>query len=257
MPELPDLQVFSRNLTTALTGKKIAAVKITAGAKINVPKTKLQQVLKGQTVDKVERQGKELHFVFTGGNSLAMHLMLHGQLHIFSKRNAEKYTMMAIFFTDESGIALSDFQKAARITLNPEISGVPDALLITTAYLKTILAQSKSVIKKVLMDQKLVAGIGNAYADEIFWQAQLSPFSLASKIPQPQIAKLAAAIKKVLKDAEKQILKADKDIISGEVRDFLKIHNPSKTHSPTGAQIERGTINSRKTYYTAEQVLYE
>ena len=64
-------------------------------------------------------------------------------------------------------------------------------------------------------------------------------------------------IKSVLKDAQKQILKKDPDIISGEVRDFLPIHNSKKTHSPTGGEIISTTVNARVTYYTEEQELFE
>ena len=107
------------------------------------------------------------------------------------------------------------------------------------------------------MDQQVLRGIGNAYADEILWEAGISPFSVSNKIPAEKVKELAKAIKKVLKDAEKQIVKSHPDIITGEVRDFLKIHNAKKKESPTGAAIEHGTVNSRKTYYTKEQELYE
>jgi formamidopyrimidine-DNA glycosylase len=61
----------------------------------------------------------------------------------------------------------------------------------------------------------------------------------------------------VLHDAEKQILATHPDIISGEVRDFLKIHNARKKQSPTGGEIHNKIVSSRKTYYTDEQDLYE
>lgn len=107
------------------------------------------------------------------------------------------------------------------------------------------------------MDQHVIRGIGNAYADEILWQAKISPLSIAQKIPPGKIKTLAAAIKKVLKNAEKKILKSHPYIIGGEIRDFLVVHQPKKTHTPGGAKINRATVNSRKTYYTNEQELYK
>jgi len=68
---------------------------------------------------------------------------------------------------------------------------------------------------------------------------------------------LAKEIKSVLKDAEKQILKINPDIIGGEERSFLKIHNSKKKESPTGGKIYNKMVNSRITYYTDEQELYE
>jgi formamidopyrimidine-DNA glycosylase len=108
-----------------------------------------------------------------------------------------------------------------------------------------------------LLDQHNIRGIGNAYADEILWDAKISPFAVSNKIPEAAIKRLVKSIRSVLKDAEKQILKKDPDIISGEVRDFLPIHNSKKTHSPTGGKIISTTVNSRITYYTEEQELFE
>ena len=108
-----------------------------------------------------------------------------------------------------------------------------------------------------MLDQKNIRGIGNAYTDEILWEAGISPLSICNKIPDNKIKALAKSIKEVLEDAENQIKKAQPDIISGEVRDFLKIHNSKKKESPTGGKIHNKMVNSRITYYTDEQELYE
>lgn len=79
-----------------------------------------------------------------------------------------------------------------------------------------------------MLDQQLIRGIGNAYADEILWDAGISPFSVSGKIPPGKISALAKSIRKVLKAAEKRIIKKHHGIIAGEVRDFLLIHNPDK-----------------------------
>ena len=107
------------------------------------------------------------------------------------------------------------------------------------------------------MDQHVIRGIGNAYADEILWDAGISPFSAGNKIPPEKIKTLVKSIKKVLKDAEKKIKKTHPNLISGEIRDFLVLHHSKLKKSPTGAIIETGEINKRKTYYTNEQVLYK
>ena len=109
----------------------------------------------------------------------------------------------------------------------------------------------------MLLDQKIIKGIGNAYADEILWDAGISPFSVSNKIPADKLKALAASIKTILNNAEKQIKKSHPDIIKGEVRDFLLIHNSKKKTSPGGAQILQKEIGGRKTYYTNEQELYK
>lgn len=129
---------------------------------------------------------------------------------------------------------------------------------LSAAFLQKKLKASKTaLVKNFLMDQKKIKGIGNAYADEILWEAKISPFSKCGAIRETQVADLAKAIKSVLIDAEKHILKHHPDLITGEVRDFLKIHNHHKEKSPTGKPILVEEINGRKTYYTEEQKLYE
>ena len=76
--------------------------------------------------------------------------------------------------------------------------------------------QKRTNIKTFLLDQKNIRGIGNAYADEILWEAGISPLSVCNKIPDKKIKEMAKAISFVLEDAEKQIRKAQPDIISGE-----------------------------------------
>ncbi|MDB5086451.1 MAG: DNA-formamidopyrimidine glycosylase [Mucilaginibacter sp.] len=113
MPELPDLQVFSRNLTTLFKGKKLEKIAVKVAQKLNVPENKLQETLEGQTLTKVIRIGKDLQFEFDNSHVLATHLMLHGQLQLFDKTNDHKFTIVELLFEGDQGLALTDFQKAA------------------------------------------------------------------------------------------------------------------------------------------------
>lgn len=259
MPELPDLQVFSKNLTARLSGKKVKAIAVSNSKKLNVAVKQLKESLEGKVLEHVSRVGKELHFHFKGGDILALHLMLRGQLHLFEHKNDHRFTIIELLFTDDTGIAMTDYQGAATPTLNPEERDTVDALSdeMDFNFLKQTLGKKKSAIKNVLLDQKVIRGIGNAYADEILWEAGISPFSISNKIPDDKIKALAKSIKGVLKSAEKSITKSHPEIISGEVRDFMKIHNSKKTQSPTGAPIMYKVVGARKTYYTDEQEMFE
>ena len=258
MPELPDLQVFSHNLNKLLHGKKVKKVLIEGAKKLNISASSLKSTLVGQVVKKVYREGKELHFKFNKGDVLALHLMLRGKLYLFDSKNEHKYTILEIIFEDDSGLALTDFQGQATPTLNPDNKEAPDALSETINYkfLKEKLSKTRAAIKNLLLDQHVIRGIGNAYADEILWDAGISPFSVSNKIPDAKVKTLAKSIKNVLQDAEKQIRKNHPDIIAGEIRDFLKIHNSKKKESPSGAPI-LVKDGGRKTYYTEEQELFK
>jgi formamidopyrimidine-DNA glycosylase len=256
MPELPDLNVFAKNLDKKLAGKKVAKIKVENKSKLKIPVSELEKEIEGSKLKRIYREGKELHFEFSNGNILGMHLMLKGNLHL---EGNQKHTIAEIHFNDDDVLALTDYQGAANIALNPVVKNSPDALSddVDYKFLKEKLSKKRTSIKTFLLDQNIIRGIGNAYADEILWEAGIHPESVCNKIPDDKIKVLTKEIKAVLKDAEKQILKINPGIISGEERSFLNIHNSKKKESPTGEKIHNKMLNSRITYYTNEQELYK
>ena len=258
MPELPDLQVFAGNLQKALKGKKLTAVEVSSGKKIRMSEAELNKRFKGKTLKQVYREGKQLYFDFGKDALFSMHLMLHGKLLLQPDKDPlPKHTVVAFAFGDQQ-LVLTDFQKMAHITVDPGPQEGMDALSeeLDARWLQERLSGSRSAIKSLLMDQKTIAGIGNAYADEILYEAGIAPQSKSNKIPEAAVRKLAHAIPKVLKAAEKEVRKAHPDIISGEFRDFLSVHNSRKEKSPGGAAIKMEKIGGRSTYYTDEQEVY-
>ncbi|WP_293942696.1 MULTISPECIES: DNA-formamidopyrimidine glycosylase family protein [unclassified Sphingobacterium] len=253
MPELPDLAVFSKNLTKMIQRKVLKSAVIHQKQKIKVSEKDLQ-ALEGKRLDKVYREGKRLFFDFGKDALLALHLMLHGKL-VYSDDPKPKYTLLSLTFQDGKTLSVTDFQQLANVELNPPQADAVDALStkLSPQFLEDLLQSSRSKIKTLLMDQKHIAGIGNAYADEILYEANISPLSVANKIPEKEIKKLAKAIKEVLEQAEKHILKTHPDIISGEVRDFMKVHNSKAVTDAKGNKILQTKIGGRSTYYTEQQ----
>jgi formamidopyrimidine-DNA glycosylase len=259
MPEIPDLEVFSHNLNKRLAGKTIAKVRVLKTKKLNVSAATLKKNLEQKTMRSIYRSGKELFFECKDGTVLGLHLMLHGKLEWFNKKNSHKFTVLELLFDDDTGLAVTDFQGQATPTLNPEMDEAPDALSkqVNAAFLKKQLQQSNKPVKTLLMDQQIIRGLGNAYTDEILYHAGISPMSISNKIPAQKITQLARSIKTVLKNAQKQIRKIDPAIIGGELRDFMVVHHAKKNKTPGGAAIKHKMLNSRKTYYTIEQKLYK
>jgi formamidopyrimidine-DNA glycosylase len=258
MPELPDLQVFSKNLSRHFSGKRLEQLKVVNGAKLKDSPAELKKTLEGAKLKSVCRSGKELRFEFDNDHTLGLHLMLNGELKLFDSENKHSNTIVEFHFLNEKGFAVTDWQGLANVKLDPTDKKGVDALSAELDYkFLSEALQTKTIIKTVLMNQDIIRGIGNAYADEILWEAGVSPFSKSNKIPLDKIKELAKAIKSVLHHAEKQILKKEPDLLSGEVRDFLVIHNSRKTESPTGGKILVKVAGGRKTYYTDEQELFE
>lgn len=257
MPELPDLQVFSANLTKVFGKRKLKSLEIRNATSLKDPVAKLKKAAEGKKLNKVYRSGKELRFDF-GNVILGLHLMLHGNMYITGKSNEVKHLIAEFHFDNDKTLVISDWQGKANIKLDPVDKKGVDALSpeLTVKYLQEKM-RSKAAIKNLITDQDVIRGIGNAYADEILWYAGISPFSISNKIPQNKIKELVKQIKKVLKDAEKQIKKKEPDLITGEVRDFLVIHHPKKKESPAGGKILTKNVGGRRTYYTEEQEVYE
>jgi len=258
MPELPDLQVFAANLTRMLKGKKLHRVAVYHKSKNSSPQSELDQQLTNQKLRSVHREGKQLYFDFGRNAIIAMHLMLHGKLVLVSPEDDPPgHALLAFDFGDQL-LFLTDFQKAANIRLNPPPMQGMDALSgrLRAKWLQEKLSGTKANVKAVITNQEVISGIGNAYADEILYDAGIAPGSRSDKIPPDAVAVLAGSISKVLHEAEQKIREKDPDIIAGEIRDFMAIHNSKKKTSPTGAKILVKKVGGRSTYYTGEQQEY-
>ncbi|MES2268754.1 MAG: DNA-formamidopyrimidine glycosylase family protein [Bacteroidota bacterium] len=257
MPEIPDLNVFKKNLIKQLVGKTLKDVHVLIDRRLKSSEAELQNSLQGHTLSSVERIGKELHFAFDNNHTLGVHLMLHGTMYWFQDKNENRFTIAELLFEDGIGLAITDWQKAVILTLDPAPTKVPDAMDMPADYLLKALNKSSRHIKTVLTDGKTVGGIGNAYVDEILYEAKLSPFSTANKIPENKIVVLIKAIQTVLTNAEKHILHNFPDTITEKERDFLQVHRPKQTLTLAGEEILKAEIDKRKTYYTKDQILFE
>ena len=261
MPELPDLEVFKSNIFSRLTSKRLVSLEVFS-PKITTPKSILEIELIGRDLSCVSRYGKELLFDFADNRIIAAHLMLNGKVSIVSDSGAVekiKSKVFALNFERESVILHDTGNVGTVIRYKPIIGGAPDALGkdFTLDYFIGM-AQRKATtnIKAFLIDQKVVKGIGNAYADEILWSSRISPKSITGQIPGEAMAKLYNAIGKVLSDAVVSIKAIAPDIISGEERSFLNVHSRFKKKTETGFPIIVETIASKTTYFTEEQIAY-
>jgi formamidopyrimidine-DNA glycosylase len=258
MPELPDIEVFSRNLKRMYAGKKLLKIKVVNGQKLKDTSKDLSKALDGKELIDIYRFGKEMRFRFSGDVILGLHLMLTGDLNPFTGKNDLKSTILEFHFEDGSGLALTDRMKNANVKLDPVAKKGIDALDKKLNYKKLKeLLNRKTNIKNVLLDQDSILGIGNGYSDEILWKTRISPFSMAASIPDDKIKELARNIKHVLNEAVKKISAKYPDLVKGEVRDFMKIHSKKLKESPTGATIHMADRGMLKTFYTDEQVLYK
>ena len=258
MPELPDIEVFTKSLNSIFAGKKLLKIKVVNGRKLKDSPSALAKALNGKTLKSIYRSGKEMRFAFTGNTLLGLHLMLTGDIFLIEKNNPHRSTIAEFHFAGGTGMALTDRMGNANIKLQPVDKKGVDALSkeLNYRYLKSAM-QRKTSIKKLLIDQDVIRGIGNSYSDEILWEARISPYSVSSTIPDDKIKELASVIRKVLARETRRIAKKYEGKINVEVKEFLRIHTKLKDKSPTGAPIIIDKNGMMKTYYTKEQVLYK
>ncbi|MCL2300781.1 MAG: hypothetical protein FWC27_11635 [Firmicutes bacterium] len=260
MPELPDLEVYKTNLFNRLTSKRLAGLEVYNPQKVRAPKAAMLEGLAGRELLRIERVGKELLFDFGGNRTLAAHLMLNGTISIVPQEAAGSigFKIFALCFERET-LVFSDMGGLCTIRYMPVPDKTPDAFAASFTleyFLRAAHAKPRMNIKAFLIDQKIVKGIGNAYADEILWAARVSPHSLVGKIPEDSLMALHRAIGSVLHEAVDSIQKISPDIITGEERSFLKVHNKRLKKTETGYPITVERVASKITYYTAEQVAY-
>lgn len=258
MAELPDLTVFAQILTSRFAGKILKQVEVKVAKKLKVPVNELQKAIEGKKLDEVVRYGKTLQFKFSGKQVLGLHLMLRGELELLEKdANLPRHSVMAFHFNSGGGFVVVDILKQATPTLNPVSVSAPDALDISERDFAALLGKRKKIIKEVLMDQKAIRGIGNSYADEILWDARVSPMSIASALPNKVVGTLYHSMTTVLKEAIAVIAKENGDELRGELRDFMKVHGARIEKSPTGAKVKSEKIGGRSAYFTDEQKIYQ
>lgn len=259
MPELPDLQVYSLNLKRKICNKNISSVSLFIPKNCNIDDDNLKTILLGNEITDVYRSGKELFFKLKDENIFSVHLMLHGRFEVCSTEDMEKvkHKILSLTFDDGESFAATDFQKICKITFNPPENMIPDALgkdFTYTYFEETALANSKKNIKAFLIDQNIVRGIGNAYADEILWKANISPESIIGKIPKENLQTVYAAIGMTLENAIDSIQKINPNIIAGEERGFLKVHKKKVTDE--GETVICKKIASKSTYFIEKQQLF-
>jgi formamidopyrimidine-DNA glycosylase len=258
MPELPDLTVFAESLSGLVLNKKISDAVYHKKKRLNVDPEAFAAALRGRKIVGLRRVGKALLFELDSGDSFLVHLMLSGGFKVCSKDEEVPSAVMTVNFEKGESMVLFDPRGLATVTANPKLDGTAvDALDVTKDYLEGLFKKNPEMtIKELLIDQKVIAGIGNAYSDEILYYAKISPKSVVGKIPGKALPQLVSAIHQVLKTATDYLRKNNPGMMSGEVRDHLAVHKPKAKLSPSGAAIISEQVAAKKTYYTEEQILY-
>lgn len=220
MPELPEVETVRRGLAPWVTGKRIKRLEILhpratrSGSKISL------KSVEGARIKDVTRRGKFLWFVLDRELALVGHLGMSGQMLIVPKKTElERHVRIRIDFGDKKReLRFIDQRTFGWMSAEPLIDQegkylpeccshiAPDIFSEEFDKAKVIgeLKRRNIEIKKALLNQEIMSGVGNIYADEALWYARVHPERLSSSLKENELAELLRAVKKVMKSALKQ-----------------------------------------------------
>jgi formamidopyrimidine-DNA glycosylase len=237
MPELPEVEALADHLRRNAVGRTVERVDVASlsACKTFDPPT---AALHGRTVTAAHRWGKYLGMQ-VGDLYLITHLSRAGwlrwsdSLSLAPLRPGKGPIALRVHLGSGQGFDLTEAGTQKRLAVwvvdDPAaVDGIAalgcDALSISAADLGARLAGNSGRIKTVITDQKVIAGIGNAYSDEILHRARLSPFATAAKLTAAQVAALHAAMVSVLGDAVQRSVGLQAATLKGEKRSGLAVH---------------------------------
>ncbi len=209
MPELPEVETIVRDLIAAgLTGRRIQAASVFWDKSIAVPGVDVFiSRMAGATITRIYRRGKYIGLELDNKDTLLIHLRMSGRIvleNAGTPRGKHQHVIMACAGGDE--VRFHDPRKFGRFYLVKDTGDLlgrlgpePLAADFKWQHFKKILKPRKRMIKPLLLDQHMIAGLGNIYADESLWEAGIHPATPSNLLKDNQIKKLHHAIRKVLR----------------------------------------------------------
>lgn len=248
MPELPDVEGYRRNLASSLPGRRIRDVDVRdAGVLRNTTPRTLGRHLKGHRFTDPRRHGKWL-ILPTEGPTLLVHSGMTGRPYYAADDEPEQGLERLVIGLDRGQLRYVDLRKLRGVWLaadDEEAAGVmgeqgPDALGLDLKSFAGALRGRRGALKPTLMDQRVIAGLGNLLTDEICWRAKLNPSRPVRALDDDDVRRLHSAMKQVLRTSVRHGCVPSLPSWLTRVRD-----DPDPTCPRCGARLKRGRIGGR------------
>lgn len=280
MPELPEVETVKRGLSTLIIGKKVASTTHDTPKSFPNDETAVSQFLIGAEIIAVRRRAKVLLIDLSSRYSLMIHLKMTGQL---VYRGDEQFgaghpneslvgelpdlsTRVTIAFSDHSHLFFNDQRKFGWVKLLPtdEIANDPfmlrvgpeplDDLFTVQKFIDRFARRRNTSIKAALLDQTVLAGVGNIYADESLWGARIHPATRVSEVPKKQLEKLYKELRYVLLLSIEKGGSTDRNYVNAEGKkgsyiSFARVFRKENTPCPRcGTIILKTKVAGRGTH---------
>lgn len=263
MPELPELEVYGENLRPLIEARTITGVEVVhPGVLRPATSEAFRGRVVGRTVRGVARRGKTLALHLDSGERLDVHLMIGGEMYWAEGEGEAAKPPEPCLILELSGGARLTFSDPNYNLLRPgnpkmkvglnqrERLGIDPLDPAFTPEALGALARRHKVlpVKALLMEQKLIAGLGNAYVDEILWECRLRPRRTASLLAEEEIAALHTAILALMERAIAHTRVQAAGGIRGEFREYFAVHHRSGKPCPRcGSRIAHEWFRDRTT----------
>jgi formamidopyrimidine-DNA glycosylase len=261
MPELPDLEVIREFLTPRIVGVSIVAAEVRRPLVMrSLLGGDLSDRLVGKRFAGVERRGKFLLLPLDDGTTLAINPMLAGRIRYGEPLGRHRARdALVILLADGRELRYHDAKDMGKVYLTEDLDQIPDFAgqgpeatdpALTLDAFRERLRRHPGEIKGILVNPRFVAGIGNAYADEICWRAGIYPFRRRPALDEPEVERLYEAMRDVLAEAIETLRVRVGEDIDTEVRDFLAVHGKAGQPCPRcGGTISEVKRERRATHF--------
>ncbi len=265
MPELPEIEIIRQALAEALVGRRLETAELLRQGKTSMLGADLLPHLVGQRLERIDRFGKLLAYRFDDGLTLVVHLMLIGRVGLYEgERKVSSQAVLHLGFEGPWHVEVM-FVAARDIAALPNdlvaqyppiVKLGPDALTVSDADFATQVLATRSTVKAALLDQAVVAGIGNAYADEILYEARMNPFTTVKtagpggvdEVYQSMAPTLQRAID--LRAGHEYLFGLGKTMGLAKKHDVMRVHNKAGEPCPTcGRPVTLVEKSGRGTFY--------
>jgi formamidopyrimidine-DNA glycosylase len=256
MPELPEVETFKRYLDSTSLHQRITHLEVCDAYILKrVSARELKHRLKGRRFENSRRHGKHLFVRADDELWLRLHFGMTGSLEYLKHDQVAPKTARVIFhFADNCRLAFDDQRKFGEIALIENVDAFlqarrlgPDALEISLSRFNAIVGNHRGAVKAILLNQQLIAGIGNLYADEILFRARMHPATLATRLSDKDLRRLFRATRYVLDKAI--ALKTDFNRLP---KSWLLTHRGKRGRCPRcGCALKSAIIGGRTSWFCA------
>jgi formamidopyrimidine-DNA glycosylase len=264
MPELPEVETTVNDLKPHVTGKTISGVDVLSPNTIAEPSPdQFRKGLVGRKILEIRRRGKHLIFDLDSKKVLIVHLRMTGALLVKpSSEKPEKFVRVVIVLDNAIAVHFRDVRRFGRMWLLKDESKVvgklgPEPLSpdFTPEVLAKILAGRSAPVKALLLDQTLIAGIGNMYADEALYSARIHPSQSADSLKKAELKRLHSAIQEVLhkgiknKGASTDTYFRPSGTKGAAHLEFQVAHRKGEDCPVCGGSVQRIVVRQRGTFF--------